>query len=85
MTAFTFQACTDKENPEVSGPDDGKTVKVRLASFPLEGVFAPDHDGNLTKTGAYLFENGVLEKVWENLSPAEEGYELQIGRFSGHL
>ncbi len=85
MTAFTFQACTDKENPEVSGPGDGKTVKVRLASFPAEGAFAPDHDGNLTKTGAYLFENGVLEKVWENLSPAEEGYELQIGRFSGHL
>lgn len=86
LAVLLFQSCADEEAPGVS-PPAASSVKIKFSAFPASsaGDSLAERDDRLTSVKAWLFENGILSEVWEQIPFSGEGYELKLDKVSGRL
>ena len=84
LAVLLFQSCADEEAPGVS-PPAASSVKIKFSAFPASsaGDSLAERDDRLTSVKAWLFENGILSEVWEQIPFSGEGYELKLDKVSG--
>ena len=82
--SFLFLSCTDEESPPASFPVDELEIKMKFSSF-IKSDPLSDKDEYMDKVNAYLFEDGVLKKVWHSLSQKGGQYVLTLEHPVGRL
>lgn len=79
-------ACSESRDEAYLTPGSGQVVRTRLASFMVDGKESalPGESGPYDMK-AYLFEEGVLTRVYEDIKESDGSYHLSVDRPKGNL
>lgn len=84
---LTMIACSDnQEYDPCLKPGQAQFVRASYAPFVIDGVSSElPHENELHEMKAYLFEGGILSKVYENIIEENGVYTLPVTHLRGHL
>jgi hypothetical protein len=85
LLGLAFTACSKEEdNGGVNEPPRSVVITTRQINYEGSGQAIED-ENTITDMKACLFEKGTMTKVFEDLQPSADGYNLQINSYEGTI
>lgn len=84
LLGLTFTACS---NEDIENGNQNETIRPLLITTRQSGYEGAgttlEGENTITDMKACVFEKGILTKVFEDLQPTVEGYNLQVDSYNG--
>ena len=85
LLGLAFTACSKEEdNGGVNETPRSVVITTRQINYEGSGQAIED-ENTITDMKACLFEKGTMTKVFEDLQPSADGYNLQINSYEGTI